>query len=319
MKDGFSVVIPLYNKAAYVERAIYSVLSQNISCYEIIVVDDGSTDGGAIKARAISDKIRIVVQTNQGVSVARNRGIAEAKYSIISFLDADDSWTPDYLRIITRLIADYPEAGAYASAYDVVTSSGYRREAVYKGIFPKPWEGLIPNYFKCLVLGEPPISSSSVSIPKKIFKEIGYFAVNEHFGEDQDMWGRIALKYPIAFSNEIGATYQQNAKNRNSVQPIISGEYCFIKTGEKAIKEKILPVEDSYYLEEYLAYCRILRAAKYILSGNKVVASFILNNTRTSLFLRKKFFWKLCLHLKPEILKRGILLKENLNRFIPLH
>ncbi|NIA10441.1 MAG: glycosyltransferase, partial [Nitrospiraceae bacterium] len=120
-----SAVIPLYNKAPYIQRALRSVLAQIFQDFEIIVIDDGSTDDGAQIVKSIPDKrIRLIQQENAGVSAARNRGIKEAKGDLIAFLDADDAWKSEFLETILRLKKKFPEAGAYATAYEMVFPSG---------------------------------------------------------------------------------------------------------------------------------------------------------------------------------------------------
>ena len=99
-----SVVIPLYNKAPYIDRALRSVLAQTFQDFEVIIVDDGSTDGGAKIVKSTTDKrIKLIQQKNSGVSAARNRGIQESKSKLIAFLDADDEWKSRFLEVILRL------------------------------------------------------------------------------------------------------------------------------------------------------------------------------------------------------------------------
>ena len=116
----FSIVIPLYNKEKHVARAINSILNQTYQDFEIIIVDDGSTDFSYEEVKKINDpRIKIIRQKNLGVSSARNTGIKEAKNNYIGFLDADDKWKPDFLETIKKLIKDFPGAGAYATSYEI--------------------------------------------------------------------------------------------------------------------------------------------------------------------------------------------------------
>jgi glycosyltransferase involved in cell wall biosynthesis len=115
-----SVVIPLYNKAAEIERTLLSVLAQSVQPREIIVVDDGSTDGSAeIVERIASPLLRLVRQSNAGVSAARNKAISLASGRWVALLDGDDRWCEDYLLTMAQLIEQYPECGAYGSAFYV--------------------------------------------------------------------------------------------------------------------------------------------------------------------------------------------------------
>ena len=108
----FSVVIPLYNKEAFIRRCVDSVLLQTFSEFELIIVDDGSTDKSLSVVKLISDKrIRIVSQSNQGVGLARNRGVEESKAGWVAFLDADDLWTRDHLRELCKVIEMFEDVG----------------------------------------------------------------------------------------------------------------------------------------------------------------------------------------------------------------
>lgn len=133
-----SVVVPLYQKAATVERTIRSILTQRFEDFELIVVDDGSTDDGPRIVSALADaRIRVLSQPNAGPGAARNRGMAEARGAYVAFLDADDSWRPDYLvRMVDALDAS-PDAIAAACAF--ATSRGslvplWRRRGVREGV-----------------------------------------------------------------------------------------------------------------------------------------------------------------------------------------
>jgi len=111
-----SVVIPLYNKERHIARAIQSVLGQTHRDLELIVINDGSTDGSEKTAERYTDpRIQLVHQANAGVSAARNRGIAEARAELVAFLDAYDEWLPEHLAAINRPAKKQPECGAYCT------------------------------------------------------------------------------------------------------------------------------------------------------------------------------------------------------------
>lgn len=287
----FSIVIPLYNKASHIERAIQSVLTQTFQDFEIIVINDGSTDSSVEVVKSISDsRIRLVKQKNAGASVARNRGIKESKSDLIAFLDADDAWKTKFLETILRLIKNYSEAGAYASAYELHEPNGKIILPKYKGIPPFPWEGLIPNYFRS-ALCQPPICTSAIAIPKHIFTDVGEFPVGEPLGEDLDMWGRIALKYPIAFSWQVGATYFLDADNRACIN-YVTPDRPFIRTAEQVIKNGGISESLVQDLRKYINKLRIYVFSSYISAGKPNIARRLLCIYQKDFGFRFEwFFW----------------------------
>src|SRR5690606_6751565 len=115
----FSVVIPLYNKELSVRNTINSVLDQTFKEFEIVIVNDGSTDNSVKEVEKFDDKrIRLIHQENKGVSAARNRGIEEAKYEWIAFLDADDLWRENHLEEVVRMINIFPDFKVYVTSFE---------------------------------------------------------------------------------------------------------------------------------------------------------------------------------------------------------
>ncbi|RLB01895.1 MAG: glycosyltransferase family 2 protein [Deltaproteobacteria bacterium] len=301
-----SVTIPLYNKEKYIARALCSVLEQTFQNFEVIIIDDGSTDNGAEVIKSISDpRIKLIQQENAGVSAARNRGIKEAHTNLIAFLDADDEWKPKFLETILRLRKKFPEAGAYATAYEEVMPGGKVVVPKFKVIPPLPWEGLIPNYFRS-ALGPSPVWTSAVAVPKSVFRVVGTFPIGEPLGEDLDMWGRIALKYPIAFSWEIGATYYMDAKNRacNTCSHFMEQDRPFVRTAQQAIDVGKVPSNILIDLKEYIAYCQIKAGSACLFSARKpaIARRLILNSHPKSIGLRwQQYWWYLWTFLPPSM------------------
>jgi len=287
----FSIVIPLYNKEPHIKRTLNSVLAQTVQDFEIIIVDDGSTDKSTEVVKSFSDyRIRLISQKNAGVSVARNTGINEAKADLIAFLDADDEWNPNFLEEILGLKNKYPTAGAYATAYNIYLPDGKIRTARYKALPPAPWKGLLPSYFLAAATGEHPVCSSSICIPKYVFSDVGVFKAGAWWGEDDDMWGRIAIKYPIAFSWEVGSINHREAVNRasNRLQVV---EHPFLETAQKLMNEGKVPANKLNDLRECIAKYQILSAGHNISAGNPKLARNILLNCDTKLLYRQKIFW----------------------------
>ena len=133
----FSVIIPLYNKAPYVDKTIRSVLAQTYADYELIVMDDGSKDDSfAIALKAVEGRgnCHVYRQKNAGVSMARNNGVALSQGDYLCFLDADDWWEPTFLEEMSKLIGDFPDAGIYGTNYTIVNETKHKTRVAPIGV-----------------------------------------------------------------------------------------------------------------------------------------------------------------------------------------
>ena len=196
MKPFFSVIIPLYNKEKHIKETIFSVLNQSFVDFEVIIVNDGSTDNSLEVVKNINDaRVHIYNKTNAGVSSARNYGIKKAAADYIAFLDADDIWDDNFLYEISILISNYPKNKVFSTAAKIKSP-----KALYNADYfciPNN-EVAVLNYFKAS-LKHPITHSSSVVINKDITHEIGVFNEDLKTSEDLDYWIRIGLKYPVVF------------------------------------------------------------------------------------------------------------------------
>lgn len=210
----FSVITPLYNKADYIKKSVQSVIDQTLTEFELIIIDDGSTDNSLEIVQQFNDiRIRIINQKNAGVSTARNNGVKAAKNEYIAFLDADDWWAPDYLAEMSKLIKQYPNAGLWTAKYYKV-KYGKNIEANI-GLEKNFSEGYI-NYFEVYAKTMwMPIYPPTVIIPKEVFNEFNGFKLILKMGEDFDLWVRIALKYKIAYLNNALVYYNQDVDASN--------------------------------------------------------------------------------------------------------
>lgn len=183
-----SVIIPLYNKEHYIEQTIKSVLSQTYADFELIIVNDGSTDKSADIVKKVPDeRIVYVSQSNQGVSAARNAGIKMARGEYIAFLDADDKWMPEYLEKMYLLTKKYSDYSVFCAAQKkrLISTlplgvSIIEDHCMYNYI-----------YF-----------TGSLLIKKHVFQETEPFREGIQLGEDRDMWLRIGCNYPTVYLNE---------------------------------------------------------------------------------------------------------------------
>jgi len=189
-----SVIIPTFNRAAWIPNAVDSVLNQTFRDFELIVVDDGSTDNTPEALERFSSRITIVAQPNRGVSSARNAGIRFSTGKYICFLDSDDLWKPRKLDIQLAAMSHHSE---YKISYtdEIWIRNGRwanpkKRHQKYSGwIFPH----LLPL---CL------ISPSSIMIERSVMDDVGLFDESLPAGEDYDLWLRIGSRYPILFIPE---------------------------------------------------------------------------------------------------------------------
>ncbi|WP_052501456.1 glycosyltransferase family 2 protein [Thiomicrospira microaerophila] len=213
-KPFFSVVMPLYNKRNHVKETIESVFAQTFQDFEIVVVNDGSTDDSAEVVASIDDpRIRLIHQQNAGVSVARNNGIKQANADYIAFLDADDIWLPEFLQTIYDLIQSYPDAGLYATSYFLKNLDGMLVEKEIKFLPEKKFKGLIPNYFKSATYSHL-VWSSATCIPRSIFlNENIWFPAGVKYYEDVYVWGKVALIKDMAYNTNACAVYVLCAEN----------------------------------------------------------------------------------------------------------
>jgi len=265
MQPFFSIIIPLYNKENHIIDTLISVINQSFTDFEIIIINDGSTDKSVEKAAFIKDdRIQLFFIENQGVSKARNYGIDKASASLIVFLDADDIWKVNHLENLKTLFQKFPNCGLYATAY-VKQINTIKIPSVYKNIPSSDWMGIVDNFFEsslinCIAW------TSAVMIPKKILIKIGEFNITLGSGEDTDLWIRIALKHPVAFSNTVTAIHNLHAENRISNSNTNLRKFIDLDKFENIAKS-------NKSLKKYLDLNRFAIAIQYKLVGNKEKAN----------------------------------------------
>lgn len=294
----FSIVIPLYNKENFIKNTIQSVLDQTFGDFEIIVINDGSTDKSEEKLLDFKDeRIRYYNKKNEGVSLTRNLGISLANASFITFLDADDYWYPDFLKVMHEYCILFPKQKVFAAAIEIETS---------KKIFPakysinKEFDFEFVNYFKASIK-ESAILTSSAVFNKKVFDKIGVFDPKIKSGQDTDLWIRIGLKYPILFIWKILVRYIHDENSLSKDQNLITSKMDFSKFTELE--------KTNAELKYFLDLNRFSLAIKSKLLSNKSLFDYYYNGIDLKKIGTKKRF---LLHLPPSLLQFLIQVKLKL-------
>jgi glycosyltransferase involved in cell wall biosynthesis len=263
----FSIVIPLYNKEGQIANTLRSVFAQTCTDYEIVIVNDGSTDGSAAAVEAIGDpRIRLIHQQNAGVSAARNRGIAEARGQYIALLDADDEWKPNLLETLLNLKKKYPTCQICAGNYTHVDITGKKSPTIINNLDFDGEDGILSNYFQIAAISNPPIWSSCVMTTKDIFDAVGGFPEGIKSGEDLLTWARIACRFKIAYTKKSLALYNMGEgydfskkppRNQDKNDPVGAGLIELLNTYNPS------------GLKEYISLWHKMRASVAIRYGYK--------------------------------------------------
>lgn len=266
----FSVIMPLFNKERYVKKAIESVISQTYRDFELIIVDDGSTDNSAAVCEEFSNSLtlshsnpfRLIKQANAGVAAARNNGVAKSKGEFVCFLDADDWWEPEMLDEIDRLIQEYPDAGLYATNY-VYYKPGKTHVALKleRGYMNYP-----EAYLQSIAM---PVWTGAACMPRKVFDEMGGFPVGIKLGEDFLLWAKTALHYKVAFCEKALAYYNNDVPaNLRATRNLHEPQYHMLfNLGEiEAIVDRRLSIVDRGEWKSLLDKLRVIGLMDYWLS-----------------------------------------------------
>ena len=256
----FSVIIPLYNKEKFVENAVRSILAQTFTDYEIIIVDDCSTDKSLeIASGIISDTITIIRHDkNKGLSASRNTGIKAANAYYITLLDADDLWKPNYLEKLFSLIQEFPEAALFGTNYEELYPGN-------KAILPANnvnlrSDGIVSDFFASN-LGQPIYCSCSICISRNVFEKIGYYNENITFGEDVDFNIRANSEFKVAYSPEALVSYTMFSENQITNTNLKNKTITDFDSYETLAKE-------NKSLKKYLDFNRYIMARNYQIEGD---------------------------------------------------
>lgn len=302
-----SVLVPVFNKAPYLRRSIDSVLGQSFDDFEVVLVDDGSTDGSADVIRSYADpRIRLVQQANGGAGAARNRALREARAPLVALLDADDVWEPGFLATMTALAAEYPQAGLLCAPYGFVEPGGAR---VLPRIVGVPARGILPSYFRSVALGDQVATATSVCAPRAVFEELGGFPP-EPLGEDQDMWARIAVRHAVAaISGPPLAWYLRDAQGRAMRRRPPDRELPYSARLQRLLDDGRIPENLRADVKLYIAAGLLTLVSLNVRGGHLDVARSLLAEPRLVRFPLRRLFWR-ALCSSPALARLGPRLRD---------
>lgn len=296
----FSVIIPLYNKADYISDCLKSALNQNFDDYEIVIVNDGSTDTSvSIVETFVSSKIKLFHQDNAGASAARNNGVNFAKGKYIAFLDADDIWKPNHLTCIKASIDFMPNAGLYANNYAIKHNKNHIVPAQINIDTTKKQPIILDDFFKAS-LNDTVVWTSAAAMQKEKFLDYGRFNPIYLSSQDLDLWIRIALKEAVVFNPEITMIYDKSIEG--SLGKYEDNDARYILFNSFLEYEK-----DNFYLKKYLDIKRYGLALRTKINGESEISK---NTLKTINFNNLSFKQK-------ALLKTPTFLLQSLNKIRP--
>lgn len=320
MNPIISVIIPLYNKEKSIGRTLCSVENQTEQRYELIIVNDESTDHSLEIVQKESKRAQIINQKNSGASEARNRGVEAAKSDLVAFLDADDEWDPSFLEMILKMSIDFPDADVFATSYYTHDNNGKLSLPSTVSLFDRDSAGIIGNYLDIIHTGFP-FNQSSFAVKKKALQMVGGFPKGIKFGEDADTWVRLSLQYRIAYINKPLSIYHLAAENRASNDHKITKEQFELLYTAKKMDEYLRTGEiPGIYIQaaiEYVAKFKLPLAQKYLYFGDRIMAKeLLLSCYGTKKHKLYRGWLLLCSMIPPKILNFFIKIKHNtLTRF----
>lgn len=264
-----SVVIPLFNKKATIVATLASVTGQSCPAREIVVVNDGSTDGCEAVVESLGiPNLRLFHQKNAGVSAARNYGASLAHCEWVAFIDGDDEWLPGFLETVIGLHGAFPDHEVYATAYYAGDYQGNKRPITLNKLPFSGEQGVLDNYFEVGSCSDPPLWSSAICIRKVALQEIGGFPLDVKSGEDLLTWARLAVRKPPVYSTRPLAVFWQEKAHTYDDKPNRTPERDD-PVGKGLAALKTIPEGDARHLGRYLSMWYKMRSSIYLRLGQR--------------------------------------------------
>ncbi|MEL1244159.1 glycosyltransferase family 2 protein [Flavobacterium sp. DGU11] len=305
----FSVVIPLYNKENFIAKTLKSVLAQTFSDFEVVIVNDVSTDSSlSIAQNFVDSRIKIISHPkNKGLSASRNTGIKNASADYVAFLDADDLWKPEFLKTIHILISKYPEAGSFATKYEEV----YPENTIIPSFDLQLEKNMGIIEFYRSNLNQSIYYPSCLCVRKEVFKKAGYYNEMITFGEDIDLNIRLYQHFKLAYCDKPLVSYTMDSQNQITRSGITNKILTDFDKYESIAKNRL-------DIKRYLDFNRYFIAKLYRMEGNmagykkmiKGIDMKNLNYKQRILLILPGFLLKLVSKVKMRLLKRGIVVNS---------
>lgn len=282
----FSVIIPVYNKANFIAHTLQSVISQEFKDFEIILINDGSTDNSLDVIQKFEDKrIKIFNQENQGASSARNLGVEKANSKWIALLDADDHWYSNHLLELYKCILKFSDADVVSNAYEIKLSEDYTKSINISREIPNEVV-LIKDYFS-YSFKDALFWTSTIAFKKECFQEIGGFDINLKTGQDLDLIIRFALNFRLYYNPEVTLKYIRFTENNLSIDVNLEEKKKYID------KSKIYESDNSS-LKKYLDINRYSLALQAKMNRNETLFKQAFSEIdKTNLSSKQKILIKL--------------------------
>ncbi|WP_219007325.1 glycosyltransferase family 2 protein [Aquimarina litoralis] len=301
----FSVVIPLYNKEKYIAATIRSVLDQKETDYEIIVVNDGSTDGSEdIVLEFKNPKIKYFKKNNTGVSDTRNFGISKTTGTYVAFLDADDYWFSNHLSEFKKSMSKHPDYLIFCNNYSVQLTSKKNIQTSFSYLPSNDQIVIIENYFRSS-LNHSIVNSNSICIHASVLKKGYIFDTNINSGQDTDLWIRLGIDFPFVFNKTVTSIYYQFVANSLSKTNVLDSR-------KKVIDKFPEQEKNTPYLKQFADLNRFSIAIRYKMNGKKVAFRELADQIDMNNLNPKQQFLLKC---PQKVLQTIFVLKNNLYKY----
>ena len=298
-----AVIIPLYNKENFIKKTLESVLNQTFTDFEVLVIDDGSTDQSfEIVSQFSDERIKLFQQENKGAASARNLGIEKATGELIAFLDADDYWFPNHLEELFKLYSDFPNCGMYGSRYLMKISGNKTIKTTYLPSVKQDFRGVLTDYFLASEAYRVGLTSA-IAIPKKMLQNNFLFNPEISSGQDLELYTKIAIEKPVAITNLFTVEYNFSLDNQLSKTPITQKKLMHF--------EQFHTVENSNEsLKKFLDFYRLEYALQFRIAGNTEKSNFYLKDITTEIPFKTKVLLSMPSFILQTLLKIKHLLKK---------